>query len=88
MKQKDRVVWCKEYFHPRPLLFKEVTDGDLKTCTVTSTRYLDMLTHYAIPELQRKKALSAVLWMQDGDPPHVGSSVPISRQWISVCGAM
>ena len=37
--------------------------------------YLDMLIHYAIPELQRQNALSVVVLMQDGAPPHVGSSV-------------
>ena len=55
--------------------FEEVTDGDRETCTVTSTRYLDILNHYAIPELQRQNALSEVVWMQDGSPPHVGSTV-------------
>ena len=34
-----------------------------------------MLTHYAIPELQRQNSLSEVVWMQDGAPPYVGSSV-------------
>ena len=32
-----------------------------------------MLTHYAIPELRRQNALSEVVWMQDGAPPHTGS---------------
>ena len=58
-----------------PYFFEEITDGDLQTCTVTSARYLDMLTQYAIPKLQRQNALSEVLWMQDGAPPHVGFSV-------------
>ena len=40
-----------------------------------STRYLDMLTHYAISDLQRQNAVSEVVWMQDGASPHVGSSV-------------
>ena len=56
-----------------PYFFEKVTDGDLQTCTVTSARYLDMLTHYSIPELQRQNALSEVVWMQDGSPPEVGS---------------
>ena len=34
-----------------------------------------MLSHYAIPELQRQNALCGIVWMQDGAPPHVGSSV-------------
>ena len=59
----------------RPYFFEEVTEGDLQMLTVTSSRYLDMLALYAIPELQRQTALSEVVWMQDGAPPHVGSSV-------------
>ena len=52
--------------------FKEVTDGDLQTYTETSAYYLNMLTDYAIPELQHQNALSDVVWMQNGTPPHVG----------------
>ena len=33
-----------------------------------------MLTHFAIPELQRQNALSEVVWVQDGTPPHVRTS--------------
>ena len=58
-----------------PYFFEEVTDGDLQTYTVTSARYLDTLTHFAIPELQRQNSLSKGVWMQDSAPPHVGSSV-------------
>ena len=64
---------------------KEVTDGDLKTCIVTSARYLDMLIHYAIPKLQRQNVLSEVVCMQASDPPHVGSSVKrlLSQQFVT-----
>ena len=70
-------VWCgiTSTFILGPYFFEEVTAGDLQTCTVTSARYLDMLTRYAIPALQRQNALSEVVWMQDGAPPHIGSSV-------------
>ena len=34
-----------------------------------------MLIHYAIPALQRQNVLSEVVLMQDGAPPHVGSSI-------------
>ena len=44
-------------------------------CTVTSARYLDMLTHYTIPELKRQNTLFEVMSNQDGASPHVGSSV-------------
>ena len=37
-----------------PYFFEEVADGDLQTWTVKSARYLDMLTHYAIPELKQQ----------------------------------
>ena len=37
--------------------------------------FLDRLTYYAIPELQRQNALSEVVIMQDGASPRVGSSV-------------
>ena len=40
-----------------------------------STLYLDMLTDYAIPKLQLQNALCEIVWMQDGVPPHVWSSV-------------
>ena len=48
-------VWCgiTITFILGPYFFEEVTDSDLQTCTVTSARYLDTLTHYAIPKLQR-----------------------------------
>ena len=55
--------------------FEEVTNGNLKRCTVSTACYLDMLTHYAIPQLQQQNTLSEVMWMQDGTPPHVGSLV-------------
>ena len=55
--------------------FEEVNDGDHQMCTVTSARYLDKLTHYAIPELQLENALSEIEWMQDGTHPHVEPSV-------------
>ena len=53
-------VWCgiTSTFLLGPYFFQEATDSDLQTCTVTSVRYLDMLSHYAITELQRQKALS------------------------------
>ena len=38
-------------------------------------RYLNMLAHYAFPELQRQNALSQVEWIKVGAPPHVRSSV-------------
>ena len=46
-------MWCiiTSTFILGPYFFEEVTDGYLQTCTVTSARYLDMLTHYAILEL-------------------------------------
>ena len=34
-----------------------------------------MLTHYAIPEVQRQNALSEYVYMQYGTLPHVGSPV-------------
>ena len=70
-------MWCgiTRSFFLGPYFFEEVPDGDLQTCTVTNACYLDMLTYYAIPELQRQNALSEFVWMQDGDPPHVGFSV-------------
>ena len=70
-------VWCgiTNTFILGLYFFKRVTDGSLQTCTVTSAHYLDMLTHYAIPELQRQNALSEVVWMQDGTAQQVGSSV-------------
>ena len=43
--------------------------------TVTTVRYLDMLTHCAIPEMQRQNTLSEIVWTQDGAPLHLGSSV-------------
>ena len=68
-------MWYNEFVHPRPYFLVEVTNGNLQTCTVTSARYLDMLTHYTILELQRQNALSKVVWMQDSAPLHAGSSV-------------
>ena len=66
-----------------PYFFEEDTDGDMQTCTVTSTGYLDMLTLYLIPELQRQNAASEIVWMQNGPPPRVGSSVKclVSQQF-------
>ena len=71
------IVWCGITctFILGPYFFEEVTDGDLRTCTVTKACYLDILTHYAIPDLQRQNALSEVVWMQDVTSPHVGPSV-------------
>ena len=71
-------MWYDVYVHARPYFFEEVTDGDLQTCTETSIRYLGMLTHYAIPELQRQNALSKIVWMQDGAPLHVGLQSKVS----------
>ena len=71
------IVWCgiTGTFVLGPYFFEEIIDGGLQTCTVTFFDYLEMLTHYAIPELQWQNALSEVVWMQDGAPPHVGFSV-------------
>ena len=73
---KKVTVWCgiTSSFILGPYFFEEVTVGDLQMCTVTSAHYLDMLTHHAISELQRQNALSEVVRIQDGIPPHVGSS--------------
>ena len=71
-------VWCgiTSTFILGPYFFEETTvDGRVQSCTVTSDRYHNMLTHYVIPELQRRNALSNIVWMQDGAPPHVASSV-------------
>ena len=70
-------LWCgiMRTFILRSYFFEEVTDSDLQTCTITSDRYLDMLTHYAISKLQWQNALSDVVWMQDVAPHRVGSSV-------------
>ena len=70
-------VWCSitSTFILRPYFFEMVTDDDLQTATATSARCLDMLTHYAIPKLQRQNALPEVAWMQDGTLPRRGSSV-------------
>ena len=76
-------MWYNKYVILGPYIFKEVTDGNLQTCTLTSACYQDMLIHCAIPELQRQNALSEVVWMQDGVPPHVGSSVKcLLGQWF------
>ena len=74
MMKSDRVVWYNEYFILAPYFFEKITNDDLQTCTVTRAHYLDMLTHHAIFELQRQNALSEVVRIQDGIPPHVGSS--------------
>ena len=52
-------VWCgiTSTFTLSSYYFQENTDGDLQTCKVASAHYLDTLTHYAIPELQRQNAL-------------------------------
>ena len=45
-----------------------------------------MLIHYAIPEYHRQNALSEAVWMQDGAPLRVGSSVKslLSQQFGAV----
>ena len=76
-------VWCGITctFILGPYFFKEVTDGDLQTCTVTSARYLDMLTHYVISETQLQNALSDVVCLQDGTPPHIG---PLAKRLLKL----
>ena len=63
-----------------PYSFEMVTDGDLQMGIVTSARYLGMLTHYVISETQLQNALSEVVWMQDGTPPHIG---PLAKRLLS-----
>ena len=70
-------MWCgiMNTFILDLYFFEEVTDSDLQTCAATRAHYLDMFTHYAIPKWQWQNALSEFMWMEDGTPPHVGSSV-------------
>lgn len=70
-------VWCgiTGSFVIGPYFFEEVTPKGLKTCSITSQRYETMLNNYLIPQLQQRKAIGNIVWMQDGAPPHVSNSV-------------
>lgn len=43
--------------------------------TVTGASYLDMLQNHVIPQLQRKRKMSSVIFQHDGAPPHFSSGV-------------
>ena len=63
LQDEKMTVWCgiKRTLILCLYFFLKITDGDLKTCTVTSAHYLDMLTHHAITVLQQQNALSEVV---------------------------
>ena len=47
----------------------------MQTCTITSGWYKSMLENYVILELQQQKVINDIVWMQDGAPPHIATSV-------------
>ncbi|XP_035221887.1 uncharacterized protein LOC118194792 [Stegodyphus dumicola] len=47
----------------------------MKRCSITSARYTTMLQNYVAPELQHRNVVNDFVWMQDGSPPHVTTSV-------------
>lgn len=58
-----------------PYFFEEATPTGFVTCSVTGSRYTAMLQNYVIPELLQRNALNDIVWMQDGAPPHIATSV-------------
>ena len=44
----------------------------MQTCSVTGARYKAMLEIYVIPELQQR---NVIVWMPDGTPQHIATSV-------------
>ena len=43
--------------------------------TVTSQSYKDMLVEFVIPELEKRKGVSRLVFQQDGAPPHIAGIV-------------
>lgn len=75
---KKVTVWCglTSSFIIGPYFFHEIDEaGVLQTVTVNGPRYLDMLEHFVVPQLQQMDALDHITFMQDGAPPHIARNV-------------
>jgi hypothetical protein len=70
-------VWCgfTATFILGPFFFEEATCSGPRTCTVTARRYKNMLENFVIPQMQQRRCLDSITFMQDGAPPHIGLCV-------------
>lgn len=70
-------VWCgfNADFILGPFFFEETTSQGPKRCSITGTRYCDLLQQKVIPALQDRQHLQTTVFMQDGAPPHIARPV-------------
>ncbi|GBM84745.1 hypothetical protein AVEN_64886-1 [Araneus ventricosus] len=71
------IVWCgfKAAFIIGPYFFKEITANGIQTCSVTGKRYRDMLRDFEIPQIQQRRCLQDIIFMQYGAPRHIDRRV-------------
>ena len=60
-----------QIFNTGPYFFKTITLAESQTCSINAQRYRDMLSSF----VQQRQILDKIVFMQDGAPPHVGTSV-------------
>ena len=54
-----------------PYFYQEFAEnGNLRSVTVNSAQYCEMLEDYVIPQLAEMEVLDDAIWMQDGSPAH------------------
>ncbi|KMQ82897.1 transposable element tc3 transposase [Lasius niger] len=70
-------VWCgiTATFIVGPFFFEEITPAGPVTCTVTGKRYEALLRNHVLPALQQRQCVDRTIFMQDGAPPHIATSV-------------
>ena len=70
-------VWCgiAGTFILGPYFFEDVTFSGMQTCYITGTRYKAMLENYVIPEVQQLNVINDIVWIEDGAPPLIATSV-------------
>ena len=70
-------VWCgvAETFILGPYFLEDVTCSGIQTCSITGDRYKPMLENYIITESQQRNVINDIVWLQDGAPPHIATSI-------------
>ncbi|GBM93967.1 hypothetical protein AVEN_106933-1 [Araneus ventricosus] len=70
-------VWCgfTAAFIVGPFFFEEIDPSGPVTCTVNGTHYESLLRNQLIPALQQRGCVDSTIFMQDGAPPHIATSV-------------
>ncbi|GFU87472.1 uncharacterized protein TNCV_2446061 [Trichonephila clavipes] len=63
------------FTHYRTYFFERGSPQELTSCSVNGERYLEMLQTYLISTFQQLGCLQEIIFMHEGTPPHIASSI-------------